>query len=159
MRHINNQVVIVSGSVMSKAIESESYQIIWLIRRLFRVLAQKSNESLTEFGISVADRAVMEFLYPEKMLSVPEIAEQYKVARQHVQVTVNSLLEKDLAVTANNPRHKRSVLIMLNEKGRKLFSAVLKEDEEAINLLFSQISKSNVQVTRQTLQTLLNELI
>lgn len=143
---------------MSKAIESESYQVIWLIRRLFRALAQKSNESLTGFGISAADRAVLEFLYPEKMLSVPEIAEQYKVARQHVQVTVNSLLEKGLVVTAENPRHKRSLLTMLNTKGRKLFSEVLKKDEETINLLFSQLSKGNVQVTRQTLQSLLNEL-
>lgn len=157
-RHTDNQVVIVSESVMPETIESKEYQVIWLIRRLFRALAQKSNESLTEFGISVADRAVMEFLYPEKMLSVPEIAEQYKVARQHVQVTVNSLLEKDLVVTADNPRHKRSVLIMLNPKGRKLFDAVLRKDEEAINLLFSRISKSNVQVTQQTLQSLLNEL-
>jgi hypothetical protein len=47
---------------MSRAIESEPYQVIWLIRRLFRALAQRSNENLEGFGISVADRAVMEFL-------------------------------------------------------------------------------------------------
>ena len=71
----------------------------------------------------------MEFLYPEKMLSVPEIAEQYKVSRQHIQVTVNSLLEIGLVATKENPRHKRSPLIMLNAKGRKLFAAVLKKEE------------------------------
>ena len=143
---------------MSKIPESESYQVIWLIRRLFRALSQKSSENLEGFGISVADRAVMEFLYPEKMLSVPEIAEQYKVSRQHIQVTVNSLMGNRLVVTKENPRHKRSPLIMLNAKGRKLFAAVLKKDEEAVNLLFSHVSENNVQITRQTLQTLLNEL-
>jgi len=71
----------------------------------------------------------MEFLYPEKMLSVPEVAEQYKVSRQHIQVTVNSLLEMRLVATKENPRHKRSPLIMLNAKGRKLFAAVLKKEE------------------------------
>lgn len=146
------------GKTMSKIPESESYQVIWLIRRLFRALSQKSSENLEGFGISVADRAVMEFLYPEKMLSVPEIAEQYKVSRQHIQVTVNSLMGNRLVVTKENPRHKRSPLIMLNAKGRKLFAAVLKKDEEAVNLLFSHVSENNVQITRQTLQTLLNEL-
>jgi len=146
------------GVSMTKVAESESYQIIWLVRRLFRALSQKSNENLEGFGISVADRAVMEFLYPEKKLSVPEIADQYKVSRQHIQVTVNSLLEIGLVETKDNPRHKRSPLIMLNAKGRKLFAAVLKKDEEAVKLLFSDISKNNVQITQQTLQSLLNEL-
>jgi DNA-binding MarR family transcriptional regulator len=143
---------------MSEAIESDQYQVIWLIRRLFRALAQKSSENLEGFGISVADRAVMEFLYPDKRLSVPEIAEKYNVSRQHVQVTVNSLLESKLAVTKENPRHKRSPHIMLNAKGRELFNKVLKKDEEAVKLLFSHISKNKVQITRQTLQSLLNEL-
>ena len=147
-----------SGRGMSKAIESGPYQVIWLIRRLFRALAQRSNENLEGFGISVADRAVMEFLHPAKELSVPEIAERYKVSRQHVQVTVNLLLEKGLVVTKENPRHKRSPLIVLNKNGRKLFGAVLKKDEEAVRLLFSNIPKKNVQITQQTLQSLLNEL-
>ena len=143
---------------MSATIESDQYQIIWLIRRLFRALSEKSGENLESFGISVADRAVMEFLYPDKRLSVPEIAEQYKVSRQHVQVTVNSLLDNNLAVTRANPRHKRSPHIMLNAKGRELFNAVLKKDGEAVKLLFSHIAKNRVQITRQTLQSLLSEL-
>ena len=143
---------------MSETTESESYQVIWLVRRLFRALSQRASENLEGFGISVADRAVMEFLYPDRMLTVPEIAEQYKVSRQHVQVTVNSLLEHRLVQAKENPRHKRSPLIMLNARGRKLFGAVLKKDEEAIKLLFSCISKNNVRTTQQTLQHLLNEL-
>ncbi|HUV22761.1 MAG TPA: MarR family winged helix-turn-helix transcriptional regulator [Gammaproteobacteria bacterium] len=143
---------------MSEAVKSESYEVIWLIRRLFRALSQKSNESLEEFGIAVADRAVMEFLYPDKMLSVPEIAEQYKVSRQHIQTTVNSLLDAGFVATRDNPRHKRSPLIMLNSKGRELFGEILSKDEEIIEVLFSRISKSSIQVTQQTLQSLLNEV-
>ena len=146
------------GGIMSKTVKSEPYQVIWLIRRLFRALGQKSNENLEEFGISVADRAVMEFLYPDKMLSVPEIAEQYKVSRQHIQVTVNTLLDAGLVVTKENPRHKRSPLVMLNARGRRLFGEILKKDEEVIEVLFSRISKNNVRITQQTLQSLLNEL-
>jgi DNA-binding MarR family transcriptional regulator len=143
---------------MSKVADSEPYQIIWLIRRLFRALAQKSSENLEGLGVSVADRAVLEFLYPDALLAVPEIAERYQVSRQHVQVTVNSLLEKGLVVTRKNPRHRRSPHIALNTKGRKLFGVILAKDGEAVDLLFSRIPKSDVRITRHTLQALLDEL-
>lgn len=137
---------------------SDQYQIIWLVRRLFRALAQRSSENLEAFGVSVADRAVMEFLYPDAALSVPAIAGRYKVSRQHVQVTVNSLLDKGLVVTRDNPRHKRSPLIALNARGRRLFGTILGKDGEAVDLLFSRIAKHDVVATRRTLQTLLDEL-
>ena len=143
---------------MTKTPEKEVYQVIWLIRRLFRALAQKSGESLGNFGISVADRAVMEFLYPSKKLSVPEIAEQYKVSRQHVQATVNSLLAHGLVGTQDNPRHKRSPHIVLNAKGRELIDAVFQQDEETIKQLFSHLAIDDVHITRNTLQSLLNKL-
>jgi len=143
---------------MAGSKQSDAYQITWLIRRLFRAMSQKSNESLEGLGITVADRAVMEFLYPDKTLSVPEIADRYQVSRQHVQVTVNSLLESKLAVTRDNPRHKRSPLIMLNKKGRDLFEKIMGKDKKTIELLFSNIPVADGQKTRKTLETLLKEL-
>lgn len=143
---------------MSSMSDNESYQVIWLIRRLFRALAQKSSENLQEYGISAADRAVLEFLYPDKKLSVPEIAEQYQVSRQHIQVTVNSMLDHGLVYTRPNPRHKRSPLVMLNAKGRRLFAAVLENDQQAIDELFSGIASTNIRTTMQTMQSLLNKL-
>ncbi|MBT7952645.1 MAG: winged helix-turn-helix transcriptional regulator [Gammaproteobacteria bacterium] len=143
---------------MPKFTDSESYQVIWLTRRLFRALAQKSNENIVDLGITSADRAVIEFLYPDKKFSVPAIAEKFKVSRQHIQVTVNSLLENGLLVTKDNPRHKRSPHISLNAKGREIFSVVLEKDEEAVKSLFSHLSKKDIQITRQSLQSLLNKL-
>ena len=90
-----------------------NYEITWLIRRIFRRMAQVAGENLETFGITAADRAVLEFLYPDEALSVPEIAQRYDVSRQHVQVTVNALLEKGLVAKRPNPRHKRSDLIRL----------------------------------------------
>lgn len=143
---------------MPAAINNERYAIVWLVRRLFRALAQKSADSLEGMGISVADRAVMEFLHPDARLSVPEIAANYQVSRQHVQATVNSLLDKGLVAAGKNPRHKRSPLIALTPKGRKLFGTVLDADAAVVDALFAELSKSEVEVTRQTLQHLFNKL-
>jgi len=138
--------------------DNSDYQIVWLIRRLFRALAQRSSDGLTDVGISAADRAVMEFLYPDQNLSVPEIASRYQVSRQHVQATVNRLLDAGLAVASENPRHKRSPLIGLTRRGNSLFAKIAKRDLDAIDALFERISKNDRQVTRETLETLLERL-
>ena len=136
----------------------DAYQIVWLIRRLFRALAQKSDDSLRDLGISVADRAVIEFLYPDEKLSVPEIAERYQVSRQHVQITVNGLLSAGLLTTDSNPRHKRSPLIALTAKGKGMFRTIKARDTKAVKELFANISMKHRRITQQTLQTLLNEV-
>jgi len=136
----------------------DSYQIIWLVRRLFRALSQKSNESLQKCGVTAADRAVLEFLHPDEELSVPDIAARYQVSRQHVQVTVNSLVDGNLLIAKDNPRHKRSPLISLTAKGRNLFSRIKKQDLEIVDELFSTISAKERRTTQKTLNTLLAQL-
>jgi DNA-binding MarR family transcriptional regulator len=136
----------------------ENYQVVWLIRRLFRALAQKASENLGQYELTVADRAVMEFLYPHEQLSVPGIASRYQVSRQHVQVTVNSLREKGLLESRPNPRHKRSSLMQLSDKGGELFSKILAKDKSTVEELFSNIPPEDQKTTRRTLETLLREL-
>ncbi len=135
-----------------------TYQIVWLTRRLFRALAQKSDDSLRDLGISVADRAVMEFLHPDETLSVPEIAERYQVSRQHVQVTVNSLSDAGILVAKLNPRHKRSPLISLTDKGKSMFRSIKSRDTKVIKKLFSNVPERDRCITQKTLETLLVEL-
>lgn len=135
-----------------------TYQIVWLTRRLFRALAQKSDESLRDIGLSAADRAVMEFLHPDETLSVPEIAERYQVSRQHVQVTVNSLSDAGILVAKVNPRHKRSPLISLTAKGKRMFRTIKNRDTKVITKLFSNIPERDRRITQKTLEALLTEL-
>ena len=137
---------------------NDDYQTVWLIRRLFRAMAQKANDSLQDLEITVADRAVLEFLYPDEELSVPEIAQRYQVSRQHVQVTVNGLLESGNLATKDNPRHKRSPLITLTSKGKALFRKIKKRDTKIVKQMFSHVPEKDRRVTQKTLETLLAQL-
>ena len=143
---------------MSLKTESDAYQVTWLIRRLFRRMGQVANDRLAKSGITAADRAVMEFLYPETELSVPEIAARYNVSRQHIQVTVNTMLEKKLLVSKKNPRHKRSALMALSKNGRNLFGKILKDDFELIEQWFSVLPVIEQKRTRENLTKLLENL-
>jgi DNA-binding MarR family transcriptional regulator len=137
---------------------TEKYEITWLIRRLFRSMAQRSNESLADWDLNATDRAVMEFLSPDLSLSVPEIAERYDVSRQHVQVTVNRLVEKKLLAIASNPRHKRSSLVHLTPRGKSTFKKILLRDKQLVNRLFSEIPMNNIHITKRTLEKLYERL-
>lgn len=138
--------------------DSDQYQITWLIRRIFRAMSHKADKYLESLGISTAERAVLEFLNPNNRLSVPQIADQYHVTRQHVQATVNSLRERGLVSLEENPRHARSPLVALSDKGRELFAEISIRDEAAINAMFRNVSERKCSRTRKTLESLLNNL-
>ncbi len=136
---------------MSALRSDKAYEITWLVRRLFRAMAETADEYLKGSGLTVADRAVMEFLFPDQALSVPEIARRYKVSRQHVQVTVNGLIEKGLVRSVENPRHKRSKLIRLSSLGRDCFDEIFRNEAALLERLFADIPDDWLDATHQTL--------
>lgn len=136
----------------------KAYEITWLIRRVFRALGTRADEYLGEAGQTAADRAVMEFLHPHARLSVPEIARRYQVSRQHVQVTVNKLLDQGLLASEENPKHKRSVLIRLSQAGRERFGEIQRTEAVLIDKLFADLNDIDIAVTHRTLRSLLDQL-
>ncbi len=131
------------------------YEVVWLLRRLFRALADMADHYLKDDDMTAADRAVMEFLYPEEQLSVPAIAGKYRVSRQHVQVTVNQLISKGLLRALPNPQHKRSPLMRLSELGRETFAEIRRNESAIIEKMFVDLRSEDVDVTRQLLRSLL----
>jgi DNA-binding MarR family transcriptional regulator len=137
---------------------AEAYQVTWLIRRLFRAMAERADRYLRESGLSAADRAVLEFLFPDERLTVPDIARRYHVTRQHVQATANRLLDRDLVRTAENPRHKRSPLLQLSDRGQQLFARIRRREQQLLDDLFADIEIADIATTRRTLQRLFDQL-
>jgi DNA-binding MarR family transcriptional regulator len=137
---------------------SDAYRITWLIRRLFRAMGQRANEYLVARGLTAADRAVLEFLSIEDGLTVPDIAARYQVSRQHIQVTVNGLVDKGLLTTRANPQHKRSVLVALTPRGRELFASILDEDLEIVEQWFEEIPVAKRRDLRRTLESVLQRI-
>ena len=121
-------------------------------------MAEKADSYLQDSGITAADRAVMEFLYPDSALTVPDIARRYQVSRQRVQVTANRLLEEGLLTSSDNPQHKRSPLLRLSDLGISTFEEIRRNENELIEDLFSDIEIADVATTKRTLETLLGSI-
>jgi DNA-binding MarR family transcriptional regulator len=140
---------------MTHSSTDTGYQIVWLVRRLFRALSETADNYLKEDDLTAADRAVMEFLYPEERLSVPSIANKYRVSRQHVQVTVNRLRSVGLVRAEPNPQHKRSQLIRLSELGRETFAEIRNNEASVVQKLFADLDRQDIDATRRLLKSLL----
>ena len=137
---------------------TEAYKVTWLIRRLFRAMAERADVYLRDSGLTAADRAVMEFLYPDQRLTVPSMARRYQVSRQHMQVTANRLLAEGLLRAEENPNHKRSSLLRLSQLGRDTFATIRENEDALLDELFADIAIADVTATRSTLAALLRKL-
>ena len=136
----------------------QTYEVTWLIRRLFRAMGARADQYLAEAELTAADRAVMEFLYMSDALSVPEIARRYNVSRQHIQVTVNALLARGLLRSVENPKHKRSRLVRLSSSGRDSFEEIRRNETAFVEEVFADIADESLFVTKATLASLLQRL-
>lgn len=136
----------------------DAYNVTWLVRRLFRALTDLANDYLQDTGLTAADRAVLEFLYPDERLTVPDIARRYRVTRQHVQVTVNKLLDDGLLQSLDNPRHKRSPLLHLSQRGKKTFAKIREHENALLDEMFGDIEIADLATTKRTLETLLGQV-
>lgn len=137
---------------------NDAYNVIWLVRRLFRAMTEQADAYLKDSDLTAADRAVMEFLYPDRELTVPDIARRYQVSRQHIQVTANGLLRSGLLRRSNNPNHKRSPLLRLSDLGCKTFSEIRRNESTLLDQLFSNVEIADVATTKRTLENLLDRL-
>ena len=137
---------------------NDAYKVTWLVRRLFRAMAEHADAYLDASGLTAADRAVLEFLYPDQRLTVPDIARRYQVSRQHVQATANRLLDRGLVRAVENPRHKRSSLLQLSDRGQQLFARIRRREQQLLDDLFADIEIADIATTRRTLQTLFDQL-
>ena len=131
------------------------YEIIWKVRRLFRALTAKSNEILKPFSLTASERAVVEFLFPNQSMTVPQIARRFQVSRQHIQVNVNTLVDKGLLLQTENPDHARSPLLGLTNKAVTTFAAIQETEKDMIDQLFLAVPAAEKVVTARVLGQLL----
>lgn len=123
-------------------------------RKLFHALAQASSELNQESGITASMRAVMETLSPSAEMTVPDIAREKKVTRQHIQQIVNELLARSLVESLENPAHKRSPLIRLTQAGVDQFGFIIAREQKLLGTLGSEFDHQQLTVTADTLQSL-----
>jgi len=139
---------------MKKSVEL--YEVIQLIRPLHRRLARAVEAKLSGSGITVGMRAVMEVLETAGPLSVPDIGRALFLARQQIQLMVNTLEAEKLVQRQPNPAHRRSPLFSLTELGRTRFGGIRASENEEIDAVCELFSENDLRSTQRVLCAMLD---
>lgn len=110
-------------------------------------------------GITTPMRGVMRSLYDEGRKTVPQLAAERPVSRQHIQTQVDALAERNLVTSVPNPAHKRSVLIELTDAGRRTFEQMLEREAEVLVDLAGKFSPADLTTTQRTLAELAGHVL
>ena len=126
-------------------------QAILAVRRLFHALAGFGQAAP---GVTASQRAVLDVLHGRGPRTVPQVAREQGVSRQHVQVLANGLLGAGLVESVENPDHQRSPLLRLSIAGLKAVEAARRREQHQLADLARLIPGADLKVTLRTLNAI-----
>lgn len=127
------------------------YELIRLVRPLYKTLETSVAQELARSGISVSQRAVMEQLLDHGPLTVPAIGRLLILPRQFIQKIANELLEQSLVQRGENQAHKRSVLFSLTPEGEAVVSRIKAREAEIMTPIAAALKPEDLAVTKQVI--------
>ncbi|MGD2154691.1 MAG: MarR family winged helix-turn-helix transcriptional regulator [Gemmatimonadales bacterium] len=78
--------------------------------------------------------------------TVPQLARERAVTRQHIQALVDPLVEDGYVERLDNPAHRRSPLLCLSSRGREYVAAMVRRERDALSAL--EIAAGRTQLRR-----------
>ena len=127
------------------------YRVLWRTRRLFQRLAAEFQPVPGGAPLSLSQRATLEFLDRENRRTVPELARSRSVSRQHIQVSVNELVDRGWVQLLPNPAHRRSPLIGLTQAGRERLANAQAIEEAMAREISEHFAPDDLATTARTL--------
>ncbi len=127
----------------------ELYQLIQLVRPLYKTLEASVAKELSETGTTVSQRAVLEQLLDHGPLSVPAIGRALILPRQYIQSTANSLFASGLISKRKNPAHKRSLLLELTPAGQDRITRIRAREAEVMAPIAAALPPGDIEIARK----------
>jgi len=124
------------------------------VRRAFQALRAVADGLHRDLGITAAMRAVMEHLSDGTPRTVPQVARDKNVTRQHIQQIANALLDARLIHALANPRHQASQLLVLTPLGKETFAEIRRREAAALSKVAKRLHNPDLDYAAATLRDL-----
>ena len=137
-------------------------RLIREIRTCFNQLRSLAESLGADLEVNPSMRAIMESLFRDVPMTVPDLAKERGTSRQHVQKVINGLLDQGLVTVVENPEHKRSVLYLLSPKGEGVFAEIRQREAAPMRALSEALDQAEIENTAAVLSRMndqLNQLI
>ena len=103
---------------------------------------------------SAGRRGILRSLERMGPRTVPQLARERPVSRQHIQVLVSGLLKDGLVATEKNPAHRKSPLVRLTGKGKRRLLASQAREAQLLERAKFELAASEIDRATDTLHTL-----
>ena len=90
--------------------------------------------------------------------TVPDLARERTVSRQHIQTVVNELTAAGIAAALSNPAHRRSPLIGLTDEGRRRLKTLQDREAALLARIAPAVSSAELAAATRLLERLEREL-
>jgi len=124
---------------------------------VFRVngrLLEKGDQLVAPLGLTSSRWQVLGAVaMADTPLSAPQVAEAMGVTRQGAQKQLDKLQEEGLLEQLSNPRHERSPLFALTNKGRKAMDATMSLQDAWASSLSAGLALQDLRNALETLNT------
>ena len=121
--------------------------------KLFRRLSVVADEVHHQGEMSGGLRGILRELKKKGPQSVPQMARNRVVSRQHVQKIINRLVEEGFVELTANPAHKRSLLASLTPRGMKAVEAMDAHESKLMSRAGLGVSDKHLREAAETLRT------
>lgn len=154
----NSVVTMIMTSMLSNAEQERlaaAARLVRTIRTGFRHLAQAADRLHADAGdtpVTAAMRVVLEMLDDDGPMTVPQMARQKGLSRQHFQTKVDALADRGLVEAQPNPAHARSVLIAMTAEGQAVFAAMKMREAEALLKATASMQAADLGAAIETIQ-------
>ncbi len=128
------------------------------IPRIFLLLKALGDDLHADLGVTASMRGVMTSLAAAGPRTVPDLARERQVSRQHVQLLVNDLRAAGLVETRPNPSHRRSPLIALTEDGRRHLRLMQAREADILARTAPAVSQADLAAATRLLDLLERDL-
>jgi DNA-binding MarR family transcriptional regulator len=127
-------------------------------RLLFHRLKLAGDRLHDSEGITAGMRGVLYDVARRGPQTVPQLARSRPVSRQHIQMLVNPLAERRFVELVDNPAHRRSRLVRLTGKGRRLVDRMRRREKRVLSLLGEGLTESRLRSATTTMRVLRRRL-
>lgn len=135
-----------------------AYGVLSEVRPLYQASAHAVADALRGTGLTVPLRAVLELLLDRGPLTVPQVAREFGVTRQSVQVLVDAGVSSELVELRDNPQHRRSRLVAVTDHGRRTFSGVHRRELANLDAVTADLDPDDLAQCARVLAVLTDRL-
>ncbi len=133
-------------------------RLIDVLRVSFNRLKGLTESLHRDLGINASMRGVMQSLADGGAKTVPAIAREKGVSRQHIQVNVDALLRAGMVEGSGNAAHRRSPLIALTQTGNQIFAEARRRESTILDSLAGGFAPAALDDAASVLEALNREL-